>query len=282
MKNIKQTIEKELKEVEVPMIIDENNIKDLIHDIRGKKVMLDFDLAKIYGYETKRFNEQVKRNIEKFEGDDFMFQLTETEMDNLARSQIATAQIWTIGNTGGRTSLPYAFTEQGVYMLMTVLRGELATKQTRALIRVFKELKDYALETAGLLTNTNSYIESKFSNYDRRLDDMEGKIGLIMDNFNDPSTPTHFLIHKNQRVEADIAYQSIYKLASHSLIIVDNYISSKTIELLKVVDSSISITILSDNVNKMENTIVDDFAKDTGIEIKIIPTLRSSIVLLLI
>ena len=131
MKNIKQTIKEELKEVEMPMIIDESNIKDFIYEIRDKKVMLDFDLARIYGYETKRFNEQVKRNIAKFEGDDFMFQLNETEMDNLARSQIATAQIWTIGNTGGRTSLPYAFTEQGVYMLMTVLRGPLAVKQNK-------------------------------------------------------------------------------------------------------------------------------------------------------
>ena len=272
MKDIKETIKEELKEVEIPMIIDENNIKEFIYEIRGKKVMLDFDLAKIYGYETKTFNQQVKRNIKKFEGDDFMFQLTETEMDNLVRSQIVTPRIWIVSNTGGRTYYPYAFTEQGVYMLMTVLRGPLAIKQTRALIRVFKELKDYAIETAGLLMNTNPYIESKFSNYDKRLDDMEGKIGLIMDNFHEPSTPTHFLIQKNQRVEADIAYQSIYKLASHSLIIVDNYISSKTVELLKVVDPSISITILSDNVNKMESTIIDDFTKDTGINIKIIPT----------
>ena len=273
MKNIKETIKEELKEVEMPMIIDENNIKDLIYEIRGKKVMLDFDLARIYGYSTSAFNQQVKRNIAKFEGDDFMFQLTETELDNMVMSQFVTSRNnFFTGQSGGTRKLPYAFTEQGVYMLMTVLRGELATKQTRALIKVFKELKDYAVETAGLLTNTNSYIESKFTNYDKRLDDVEGKIGLIMDNFHEPSTPMHFLINKNQRVEADIAYQSIYKLASHSLIIVDNYISSKTIKLLKVVDPSISITILSDNVNKMENTIVDDFIKDTGIDIKIIPT----------
>ena len=179
MSNIKETIKEELKEVEMPMIIDENNIKEFIYEIRGKKVMLDFDLARIYGYETKAFNQQVKNNKPKFEGDDFMFQLTETEADLVLRSKFLTTKIDIQEKRGGRRYLPYAFTEQGVYMLMTVLRGPLAIKQTRALIRVFKELKDYAIETAGLLMNTNPYIESKFSNYDKRLDDMEGKIGLI-------------------------------------------------------------------------------------------------------
>ena len=112
MKNIKQTIKEELKEVEIPMIIDENNIKDFIYGIRGKKVMLDFDLARIYGYETKRFNEQVKRNIAKFEGDDFMFQLTETDVDKILRSQFATTKMDDQENRGGRRYLPYAFTEQ--------------------------------------------------------------------------------------------------------------------------------------------------------------------------
>ena len=268
MKDIKETIEEELKEVEMPMIVDKDNIKDYIYEIRGKKVMLDFDLARIYGYSTSAFNQQVKNNLAKFEGDDFMFQLTETEMDLLLRSKILTANTL----SSKRRYNPYAFTEQGVYMLMTVLRGELATKQTRALIRVFKEMNDYIMETKGLLTNTNPYLEARLADHENRIEAMEGKIGLFMDSFHESSSPTHYLIDKNQRVEADIAYQTIYKLASHSLIIVDNYISSKTIELLKVVDPSISIIILSDNVNKMESVIIDDFIKDTGIDIKIIPT----------
>ena len=100
------------------VIIDENNIKDKIYLIRGQKVMLDFDLAEIYGYSTKAFNQQINRNIERFP-DGFMFQITKEESNYLARSQIVTARIWTVGNSGGRTSLPYAFTEQGIYMFMT-------------------------------------------------------------------------------------------------------------------------------------------------------------------
>ena len=118
MKNIKETIKEELKEVEMPMIIDENNIKDFVYEIRGKKVMLDFDLARIYGYETKAFNQQVKRNIVKFEGDDFMFQLDEKECKMLSRSLFVTMNRSPQRGENMKYS-PYAFTEQGVYTLTT-------------------------------------------------------------------------------------------------------------------------------------------------------------------
>ena len=102
--------------------LNEENLESMIYEIRGERVMLDFDLARIYGYETRAFNQQIKNNIEKFPSD-FMFQLTSIESDVLARSKNLTAQIWTIGNKGGRTTFPYAFTEKGIYMLMTVLQG---------------------------------------------------------------------------------------------------------------------------------------------------------------
>lgn len=98
--------------------LTEQNIESMVYFIRGQKVMLDFDLAEIYGYSTKAFNQQINRNIERFP-DGFMFQITKEESNYLARSQIVTARIWTVGNSGGRTSLPYAFTEQGIYMFMT-------------------------------------------------------------------------------------------------------------------------------------------------------------------
>ena len=104
----------------------------MIYIIRGQKVMLDFDIAKIYGYETKRYNEQVKNNINKFP-ERYRFQITNEELKEIARSKKSTAQIWAT-NKGERISLPYALTEQGIYMLMTVLKGDLATKQSIALI----------------------------------------------------------------------------------------------------------------------------------------------------
>ena len=153
-------------------IIELNNetIESMIYIIRGQKVMLDFELAKIYGYETKTLNQQIKNNIKKFP-ERYRFQLTKDEL-NIARSNFLTTQIWAT-NKGGRTSLPYAFTEQGIYMLMTVLKGDLATKQSIALIDAFKQMKDYIIESNNLLLNTNSYIESRFSSYDKRFETIE-------------------------------------------------------------------------------------------------------------
>ena len=124
--------------------LKETNIKDLIYTIRGQQVMLDSDLARLYGYEVKRLNEQVKRNIERFLSH-FMFQLSKDEADDLW-SHFATANL----NSKSR-SLPYAFTEYGVYMLATVLKGELAVKQSIAIMRVFKEMRHYLLENKTLI-----------------------------------------------------------------------------------------------------------------------------------
>ena len=108
-------------------IMDENIIRDKIYFIRGVRVMLDFDLAELYGYETKNFNRQVKNNAGKFEGEDFMFQLSNKEIEELSR-----CKNFTLNRGTGRGSNikynPYAFTEQGVYMLMTVLNCNVTVK----------------------------------------------------------------------------------------------------------------------------------------------------------
>lgn len=132
-------------------------LKSLIYVVRGVKVMLDADLAVLYGYTTRTFNQQVKNNIVKFD-DDFRFQLTKEEYEHILRSKNLTAEnnitIYLpeqsdnqgdlmsknlTSSWGGNRKLPYAFTEQGIYMLMTVLKGELATQQSKALIRAFKD-----------------------------------------------------------------------------------------------------------------------------------------------
>ena len=131
------------------MIVDEKSLRDKIYVIRGQQVMLDFDLAEIYGYSTSAFNQQVNRNIEKFD-EDFMFRLTQQEFENLMSQNV-------ISSWGGRRKLPNAFTEQGIYMLMTVLKGELATVQSKTLIRLFKSMKDYLIENQPLI-GQKSYV----------------------------------------------------------------------------------------------------------------------------
>lgn len=112
-------------------------IENQIYDIRNLKVMLDSDLATLYQVETRRIMEQVNRNIEKFPND-FMFQLIKDEFENL-KSQNATSS-W-----GGTRKLPHVFTEQGVYMLATVLKSKVATDVTINIMRTFTKLREFAL-----------------------------------------------------------------------------------------------------------------------------------------
>ena len=156
--------------------LNSKTIESMIYIIRGQKVMLDFELARIYGYTTKAFNQQVQRNIVKFPNR-YRFRLTKEELTILARSQFVTSQIWAT-NEGGRTSLPYAFTESGIYMLMTVLKGGLATKQSIILIDTFKQMKDYIIESNNLvstnellkLTNKVSALETSKYNTDKSIE----------------------------------------------------------------------------------------------------------------
>ena len=126
-------------------ILKQTSIESLIHEIRGQKVMLDFDLAELYQVETKRLKESVRRNIERFEGDDFMFELTSEEYNSLIislRSQIATSN-----ERGGRRHMPFAFTEQGVAMLSSVLKSEKAIQVNRSIIRAFVAMRNYIMST---------------------------------------------------------------------------------------------------------------------------------------
>ena len=263
------------------VIVDDKTIQEKIYFIRGQKVMLDSDLAEIYGYETKMFNRQVKRNIEKFEGDDFMFQLTDEEVYELSRCHFGT-----LNNGQGRGSnikyKPYAFTEQGIYMLMTVLRGELAIRQSRALIRMFKQMKDYIVENRDFLSskemvqlllqtnkNTNDIMQhsKEIAMLDDKISTLATKEDLkkVMDNFIDPDTYKHFLLMNGDKIEADVAYTKIYKSAKESIYVIDNYIGLKTLELLRAAKDNVEVIIFSDNVRNKDmltKNILNDFRRD--------------------
>ena len=245
--------------------LNEELIASKIYIIRGQKVMLDFELAEIYGYETKRFNEQVKNNIERFD-EDFRFRLTKEEYDLILRSKKSTAQIWTVGNKGGRTSLPYAFTEQGIYMLMTVLKGDLATKQSKTLIRLFKTMKHYLVENNNMLTQKDYLNLFKLiNNNSDRIKELEDEFKLFSKVIN-----SHYLILNGERIEGDIAYQEIYRIANKSIYIIDDYIDIKTLQLLKSVKDDIEIMIFSDNKsrNNLNSNFINDFINDTGFNIQ--------------
>ena len=246
------------------VVLTQESIQNRIYLIRGQRVMLDADLAEIYGYETKRFNEQVKNNIEKFD-EDFRFQLTKNELENL-RSKFSTSS-W-----GGSRYLPYAFTEQGIYMLMTILRGDLATRQSKALIRLFKQMKDYIVENQDVLgskallqlatqTNQNTKDIAEIKDTMATKEDLK----KVMDNFVDPDTYKHFLILDGKKVEADLAYGKIYKSAKKSIDVVDNYISLKTLELFLSAKDTVEITLFSDNLHnrsRLTASMLKDFLQE--------------------
>ena len=174
--------------------LNEELIASKIYIIRGQKVMLDFELAKIYGYETKRFNEQVKNNIERFD-EDFRFRLTKEEYDLILRSKKSTAQIWTVGNKGGRTSLPYAFTEQGIYMLATVLKGKLAEQQSIFIMRAFREMRLVTAKVSEVSVQVAGTIDWK-NKAEERFDIIQRSIDTLNENFVSDKDFKNFVIYK--------------------------------------------------------------------------------------
>ena len=240
------------------VILDEKSIRDKIYIIRGREVMIDSDLAKIYGYTTKDFNRQVKNNINKFD-EDFMFQLTEEELNDL-RCKNFTAKV----STKSRY-LPYAFTEQGIYMLMTVLKGEKAIVQSKALIRIFKKMKDYIIENNNYLVSYDDILKLSLQTNEntKNIKEIRKEMKIINDKFNSSNRFKEILILNGRRVESDNIYSEIYSMAKKSIYIIDDYINLKTLVLLKDIDSKVKITIFSDNVNnKLHRLEYEDFIKN--------------------
>ena len=259
-----------MNEIKNTMIeISKDIIENKIYIIRNQKIMLDSDLAEIYGYETKNLNRQVKNNIEKFEGEDFMFRLTTQEVKELSR-----CKNFTLNNIGQGNNIkynPYAFTEQGIYMLMTVLKGNFAIQQSRALIKAFKQMKDYIIENRDFITS-NELFKLAMQTSKNTKDILEIKSNMatkeefkkVMNNFIDPNTYKHFLLFNGNKIEADIAYVKIYKSAKKNIYIIDNYIGLKTLELLRAAKNDIEIKIFSDNIKNKEmltKNILEDFKK---------------------
>lgn len=234
------------------IILDENDLKNKIYTIRGVQVMLDSDLAQIYGYETKRFNEQVKNNIERFD-EDFRFQLTQDEVDVL-RSKFSTTNISTMSR-----SLPYAFTEQGIYMLMTVLKGELAVKQSKTLIRLFKQMKDFVLTNSQLFAEIDSIkkhlIESDLHHKenDKRIDELF----TLMDKYKIKEKQGIFF--QGQIFDAYAKFESFIQSAKKEIVLIDGYVDLTVLERLAKKQKGVNVLLYTDSKTKITNLDVQKF-----------------------
>lgn len=259
--------------------VSEELIKEKTYEVRGYRVMLDFDLAKIYGYTTKVFNQQVKNNIERFPPD-FTFKLTKEEVVGLRSKKLTSS--W-----GGTRYLPNAFTEQGIYMLMTILKGDLAVKQSIDLVRTFKKMKDYILENRDLFgrremlqlsmeTADNKIainkINSDISSLEKQISDVaeglkavvtKSELADMMNGFVSDDNEK-WLMYNDRFSSADEVFASIYSQAKATIYVVDNYIGLRTLVHLKNSPVGVNITLFSDNIgtNKLHSIELSDFCEE--------------------
>ena len=258
------------------MTIDD--ICNRVYVIRGQQVMLDYDLAEFYGYEVKALNQQVKRNIDRFP-EDFMFQLKKEEVPK----EFSKSQIVTLNEKGDKRGtnikkMPYAFTEQGIYMLATVLKGQLAEQQSIFIMRAFREMRHYIKQNQQFVTPSElRLVTAKVSEIsvqvagvvdwknksEDRFDNIQRSIDALSENFVLEKDFKNFVIYKGQKFEADAAYIDIYQQAKKSIYVVDNYVNTKTLQLLSQKQEGVEIVLFTENGHGkkgfLSTAVVNDF-----------------------
>ena len=237
------------------LIIDNQTIQDKIYTIRGVQVMLDEDLAVLYGVETKNLNKAVNRNMDRFP-EKFRFQLSESEYENL-RSQFVTSsldnslrsQIVTLESQRGkhRKYLPYVFTEQGVSMLSAVLRSQTAIEVSIKIIDTFINMRKFLSQNASLFTRIDS-IEKRQISYEIKNDT---KVDAILNAIEEKGTPQkQHIFYDGQIFDAYLFVSDIIKSAKSSIKLIDNYIDESTLVLFTKRDAKVDMKIYTKTISK--------------------------------
>ena len=220
-------------------LIKVQEIKNKIYMIRGLQVMLDSDLAELYGVETKRLLEQVRRNKERFP-EDFMFQLTKEEYDAL-RSQIATLK--KTGRGRHRKYLPYAFTEQGVAMLSAVLRSKTAVEVSIKIMKAFVAMRRFMIQNAAVFVRLDK-IEHKLIEHDNKFEEvfkaLESKEEI----------PSQGIFFDGQIIDAYKFISDLIRSAEKSIILIDNYIHDSVLTILTKRKTNVKATIFTGKITK--------------------------------
>ena len=208
----------------------EENIENLIYEIRGKQVMLDSDLAKLYQVETKRINEAVSRNKEKFP-ERFYFRITEKEYDSL-KSQIATSK-------GGSRKGHSVFTEQGVAMLATILKSKIATQVSIAIMDAFVAMRKYI---------SSNFIEQKYIN--NMVLEHDSKIKLLQHSFDklEEKQKINDIYFDGQIYDAYSKIFDIFKHTKKELIIIDSYADNTILDIIKRLNIKVTIITRKNNL----------------------------------
>ena len=227
------------------------NIKNLIYTIRGKQVMLDKDVAMLYHYETKKINQTVKRNIDRFP-EKFCFQLNENEVENL-RSQFVTSSLEK-ENYGGRRYLPYAFTEQGIAMLSGLLRNQIAVQVSINIMDAFVEMRRF-LSSNSEMFNRLINVEYKLLEHDKKFDE-------VFNQLQQEENIKQKIFFKGQIYDAYSLIVDIIKTAKTKILIIDNYIDDTVLKMLTKKNKNVEVVILTSNKSNIQNIDIQKFNKE--------------------
>lgn len=236
----------------------ENKVESLIRVIRGQQVMLDRDLAELYGVETRRLNEQVKRNIERFP-EDFMFQLTKEEFENW-KSQFATSNSIVMG----ARKRPYAFTEQGVAMLSGVLKSSTAVEANIRIMRAFVSMRHFMVNNAAIFQRLETIefnqlesnkVQAKILAHqevqDHRIDEIFRRLDEGM------YKPKQGIFFDNQIYDAYSFVSELVKSAKQRIILIDNYVDESVLTLLDKREDTVSAIIYTQQISRQLRLDVD-------------------------
>lgn len=228
------------------------NIESKIMIVRKQQVMIDRELAELYGVETKVLNQAVKRNMERFP-EQFCFQLTREETDILcSKSQIVTLNIR--GNLRGTNikKLPYAFTEQGVAMLSAVLHSETAIKVSIEIMNAFVVMRHYLLENSGIISRLAT-TETKLIEHEKNFE----RIFAVLD---DPSNAKkEGVFFQGQIFDAYAKFESFIQSAEKEIVLIDNYIDLSVLERFSKKRKDVKVTIYTDPKTKLSGQDIQKF-----------------------
>ncbi len=237
------------------IMVDNQTIQDKIFTVRGVQIMLDEDLARLYGVETKIFNQAVKRNSERFP-EKFRFQLTEDEYASL-KAQIATSslddslrsQFVTLESSRGkhRKYLPYVFTEQGVAMLSAVLRSQTAIEVSIKIINSFVSMRRFISQNASIFQKIDA-IEKRQIAYEIKND---SKVDLVLSAIEEKSVPQkQHIFYDGQIFDAYLLVSDIIRSAKKSIKLIDNYVDESTLMLFTKMSVNTSVKVYTSNISK--------------------------------
>ena len=235
------------------LIINENNIKDKIYTIRNLQVILDKDLAELYGVETKHINQAVRNNQDKFQGD-FYFELSDYEFEDL-RSKNLTANF-------SKTRInPKVFTEQGIYMLATILKSKIASQVTVYIIKTFANLRK--------IISQNISMFERFERVEQRLNIHDKNFDKLFEALEDKTLKAkQGIFYDGQIFDAYVFVNDLLKLAVDEVVLIDNYID-ETVLVLFSKYSNIKIKIYTQNISKQLKLDFEKYSKQyKNIELK--------------